>query len=228
VLLGDTTLTNMTVPLSAGVFDGTDRYLRVWFSENNIAYELLSPDRRIAAVPYALQAQEAAYAAYAADAGMLDGQQAGSFQTRVSGFCPVGSTVRAINPDGTVVCQAGALSRAVAPTGNVSATLAVASEYGPFPSLTIGTDGLGLISYCTSSGNLAVRHCDDLACTSTTGASLGVDCDYDYPPLGDHRRHRKSPDQRRSILGSMRQPGLHQSQCAEYPIRRTKLDNHRC
>lgn len=92
MLLGDTELDNMT-ELTTAVFDETERYLRVWFSTDDSTYLLLDPDRRIAAVPYVLQAQEAASAA-----------------------CPVGSTVRAINADGTVVCQyADALNRAVTP-----------------------------------------------------------------------------------------------------------------
>jgi hypothetical protein len=57
VLLGDTSLDNMTQPLDAQVFEGTERYLRVWFSPDGSTYSQLSPDRRIAAVPYALQAE---------------------------------------------------------------------------------------------------------------------------------------------------------------------------
>ena len=73
VHLGDTSLTNMTHALSASVFSGTERYLRVWFSSDNINFQLLSPDRRIASVPYALQAQEAA------NADTLDGEDASAF-----------------------------------------------------------------------------------------------------------------------------------------------------
>jgi len=57
VLLGDTSLTNMTA-LEASVFDEPERYLRVWFSSDNSTFTLLSPDQRIAAVPYALQAEK--------------------------------------------------------------------------------------------------------------------------------------------------------------------------
>jgi hypothetical protein len=84
VLLGDTSLDNMTA-LPATAFDGTERYLRVWFSSDGSSFDLLSPDRRIAAVPYALQAEEAAYAAAAGyatgagDADTLDGQHASAF-----------------------------------------------------------------------------------------------------------------------------------------------------
>jgi hypothetical protein len=57
VLLGDTSLTNMTA-LEASVFDEPERYLRIWFSNDDSTYTLLSPDQRIAAVPYALQAEK--------------------------------------------------------------------------------------------------------------------------------------------------------------------------
>ncbi len=72
-LLGDTSLSGMTQPLSASAFDGTDRYLRVWFSDDGASFTRLTPDWRIAAVPYALQAEEAN------NADTLDGQHAGAF-----------------------------------------------------------------------------------------------------------------------------------------------------
>jgi hypothetical protein len=64
VLLGDTTLpAGMTQALTTDVFSGPDRYLRIWFSTSaGGLYERLTPDTRIAAVPYALQAEEAANA----------------------------------------------------------------------------------------------------------------------------------------------------------------------
>jgi len=72
VLLGDTSLPNMAA-LPASAFSQPDRFLRVWFSSTDTAYSLLSPDRRIAAVPYALQAENAG------DAGTLGGQAASAF-----------------------------------------------------------------------------------------------------------------------------------------------------
>jgi hypothetical protein len=75
VLLGDTTLSGMTQALTASVFDQPDRYLKVWFSSDNINFNHLTPDTRIAAVPYALQAQEAV------DADTVDGLHANELVT---------------------------------------------------------------------------------------------------------------------------------------------------
>jgi hypothetical protein len=58
VLLGDTSLSGMSRSLAASVFDEPDRYLRVWFSTNDSGpFTQLAEDTRIAAVPYALQAE---------------------------------------------------------------------------------------------------------------------------------------------------------------------------
>ena len=74
VLLGDTTLANMTA-LPASAFSNTSSFLRTWFSSDGTTFTLLSPDRRIAAAPYALQAQEAA------NADTLDGQHGSYYQS---------------------------------------------------------------------------------------------------------------------------------------------------
>lgn len=121
VLLGDTSLAGMTQPLAATVFGGPEHYLRVWFSADGVTYTQLTPDRRIAAVPYALQAEQAANAdtldgkhaadlTYTAGAGLtLSGNQFNAdttyLQRRVASNCTVGSSIRAINADGTVVCE---------------------------------------------------------------------------------------------------------------------------
>ncbi len=57
VLLGDTTLTNMTA-LPASVFGGADRWLRVWFSSDNVTFTLLALTGASRPRPMRLQAEE--------------------------------------------------------------------------------------------------------------------------------------------------------------------------
>lgn len=73
VLLGDTSVGGMNQPLSAEVFAEPDRYLRVWFSADGSVFTQLSPDRQVAAVPYALQA------AAAQEADLLDGKHGNEY-----------------------------------------------------------------------------------------------------------------------------------------------------
>lgn len=55
VLLGDATLTHMSI-VPATVFTHGDVHLRVWFSDGVNGFQQLTPDRRIAAVGYAMMA----------------------------------------------------------------------------------------------------------------------------------------------------------------------------
>lgn len=85
VLLGDTSLGGgMTEPLQPGAFTDPETFLRVWFSSDNSSFTQLA-DRRIAAAPYALRAEEAGFAAIAGEADSLDGYHAGAFQRRYAG-----------------------------------------------------------------------------------------------------------------------------------------------
>ncbi len=57
VLLGDPDIsTNMTEPISASVFTNPDVRLRVWFDDGDAGVQQLTPDRRLAAVGYAMMA----------------------------------------------------------------------------------------------------------------------------------------------------------------------------
>jgi len=59
VILGDTTLTNMTT-IPTNVFSAnSDVRLRVWFNDGNNGVQLLSPDQRITSVGYAMVAGSA-------------------------------------------------------------------------------------------------------------------------------------------------------------------------
>lgn len=106
VLLGDPALSHMTEPLESSVFDGADRYLRVWFSTDDASFSQLTPDRRISAVPYALRA------VVAGDADTLDGQHGSHYQDasnlisgtlatgRFSAYGDLGAEGRLDNDDG--------------------------------------------------------------------------------------------------------------------------------
>jgi N-acetylneuraminic acid mutarotase len=57
VLLGDATLANMTI-VPATVFTHGDVHLRIWFNDGTHGFEQLAPDKRIAAVGYAMMAAD--------------------------------------------------------------------------------------------------------------------------------------------------------------------------
>jgi hypothetical protein len=56
VMLGDTTLPNMTVAIPAATFTNAIVQLRVWFNDGVTGFQQLSPDQRIASVGYAMMA----------------------------------------------------------------------------------------------------------------------------------------------------------------------------
>jgi len=102
------------------------------------------------------------------EADLLDGKHGSDFQNSITGNCSPGSTVRVVNTDGSVECQTdGPFNRSVSPTGIVSTTLDTISTYYLHTSITIGTDGLPIISYHYGTNkDLKVAHCNDTNCTS--------------------------------------------------------------
>lgn len=157
VNLGDTNLSGMVEPLEANVFEDPDTILQVWFSPTGSHPWTRMPEQVIAAVPYALQSQ------LAVDALKVNGYEASSFQLYVSGSCPAGSAIKDINSDGSVICEP------VESKPRFSKTRVDSDNYvGEHNAITIGTDGLGLISYMPFGGGLKVAHCENIACTETT------------------------------------------------------------
>ncbi|MDH4444896.1 MAG: tail fiber domain-containing protein [Akkermansiaceae bacterium] len=78
VLLGDVSVPNMTaVPTS--VFENADVRLRVWFDDGSNGFQLMTPDQRLVASPYALTADKANSATSAAAfTGSLIGEVTGT------------------------------------------------------------------------------------------------------------------------------------------------------
>jgi len=111
-----------------------------------------------------------------------------AIQARVNAACPSGQSIRQINQNGNVTCQAD--THAAAGTGlmaegdtlrvatlprpgHTNRQLVAAGTNGGKPAIIIGLDGLPLISYFNDATNdLNVYHCDDLTCSSGTASAI--------------------------------------------------------
>ena len=81
-------------------------------------------------------------------------------------MCPAGQVLQGINADGTPVC-------ALLPAPSTITALDSIGSVGRYTSITIGADGLGLISYQDlTTQDLKVAHCSDAECTSATITTL--------------------------------------------------------
>jgi hypothetical protein len=84
-------------------------------------------------------------------------------QTRINGTCPLGSYLRGINPDGTVVCTG-------IPNPHAITTLAKPGTHavGRYPAIAIMPDGLPVISFYgeINGGALHFTKCANAACTA--------------------------------------------------------------
>lgn len=105
------------------------------------------------------------------DADFLGGVASASYQIRVTGTCPAGQSLQGINGDGTVVC----FVLGAPPVASVVDD-PPANGVGIYSSLTIGTDGLPVISYYdTTAGNLKVAKCNDADCAGGDETLTTVD-----------------------------------------------------
>jgi len=107
VLLGDTTLSNMTVAIPASVFTNTDVRLRVWFNDGVNGFQRLSPDQRLGANGYALMAASV-------PAGAITSAQLASNAVTAANLAPGAVTAAAIAP--------GAVTAAAIANGAVGST----------------------------------------------------------------------------------------------------------
>jgi hypothetical protein len=85
VLLGDTTIPNMTVAIPFSAFNNSDVRLRVWFNDGTHGSQLLSPDQRIAAVGYSMTAVTAVTMPASGVTGTLGVTHGGTGSTTAGG-----------------------------------------------------------------------------------------------------------------------------------------------
>ena len=130
VLLGDTSLANMaTIPNA--VFNNSDVRLRVWFNDGTNGSQLLTPDQRIAAVGYAMNAASAAAVASNAvgSAQIVNGS--------VTGADVAGNTITNTQiADGTVRLQELDLASVDARYRDARKVVVDASGVGDFTTIT--------------------------------------------------------------------------------------------
>ena len=119
VLLGDTTLPNMTA-VPASVFTPPDVRLRVWFNDGVHGTQLLAPDQRIAAVGYAMMAggvTDGAITAPKLAAGSVTADKlAAGVGTGNLPWQPVTGTAQQAQPNSGYLVGAGTLSTVTLPT----------------------------------------------------------------------------------------------------------------
>lgn len=114
VLLGDTALANMTT-IPASVFNNADVRLRVWFNDGIKGSQLLTPDQRIAAVGYAMVADNVPDGAITA--AKIANRAVGQTQLAAGA---VGSSQLANNSVGSAQLADGAITTAKLAAGAIS------------------------------------------------------------------------------------------------------------
>lgn len=141
-------------PLNDSIFDGQALYLEV-----AVGGTVLSPRTPVLSVPYAMRSTVA---------GRVGGLAEPDIQRRVAGGCGPGSAIRSIEPDGTVSCQAAAVT-----VNDAGVAAGLTGVYGG-----AGLTGGGAIGDVTLGVNFAGTG------SATSAARSDHDHDGTYLPLG--------------------------------------------
>jgi hypothetical protein len=190
-------LFTVDLSFGAGVFTGSERYLEIGVRPSRSAepYTILSPRQRLLPAPYAHYAVQAGAAGfvpwsgvsgtpvgftdgidddttYTAGAGLtLSGTQfrvdPAAVQTRVTGLCAVGSSIRIIDDDGTVVCE---------PDDNSGGTVTAISAGNGLTGGLITNHGTIAANFGTTPGTVAEgAHSHDTRYWRRDGGNAGPD-----------------------------------------------------
>jgi hypothetical protein len=145
----------------AGAFQGDARWLEIAVKCPGDATFTPLSRQALTAAPYAL---------FASNTDLLDGQHASTFVTlsgtqKISGVKTFSGGLKFA--DGTT--QTTAFYRPALPGPGAAATVDSAGDIGRWASITIGADGLGLISYLAlTNSDLKVFRCSNVTCTPYT------------------------------------------------------------
>jgi hypothetical protein len=163
-----------TVGLNFGsnAFDGNGRWLDIQVDCGG-DFTALTPRQPLTTVPYA---------SFANNTNQLNGQDSSAFMN-TSGDQTIGGIKTFLDgvkfTDGTT--QTTAFYRPALPGPGAVANVDSWGDVGSFSSITIGADGLGLISYQdVLFGHMKVLHCADAACTSGIPTTVNLTGDVGY------------------------------------------------
>ncbi len=179
VLLGDTALPNMAA-IPAAVFSQPDVRLRVWFNDGTHGFQLLSPDKRIAAVGYTLMAENVPDGAITQPkiaAGAVGGAQLAADAVQTANIAAGAVTQPKIAADavGTTQIAAGAVGNAQIADNAVGTTQIAAGAVGTtqIAAGAVGTDQIHDGAVTAADIGTAAVGSDELAPNSVVAGKIG-------------------------------------------------------
>ena len=169
VLLGDTSIANMTSAIPSSVFTNSDVRLRVWFNDGTHGSQLLTPDQRVAAVGYTFMADNIKDGAITMP--KLATGAVGSTQL-ASGLTLSGTTTGTFSGSGAALTSISAsnVTTGTLPQAQLPATVALRTGGNNFTGIQNITGDFGMEKIqAANSNNSAFMEFD-----TSTGGSRGI------------------------------------------------------